>query len=117
MATSVLLGVTPEAQGQLSPNCLRNGKRDYCALTPIKEATSDKQISDTVVFADHTQYVVLRNETSCKNITDKIRTCNAKITKPQGQTGSAFYRGTSYEGGYKHEYVGRDIQITYFYLD
>ena len=30
----------PNANAQLSPNCERNGKRDYCAITPIAGATT-----------------------------------------------------------------------------
>jgi hypothetical protein len=104
---------------QFSPNCERNGKKDYCALTPIAGATTEKQSFDMITFADHTVYEALRNETSCKNISEKIRTCNAKLITPPGSPSpvAAFYRGTSYEGGYKHEYVGKGIHIVYFYLD
>ena len=82
-------------------------------------ATTEKQSFDMITFADHTVYEALRNETSCKNISEKIRTCNAKLITPPGNSSpvAAFYRGTSYEGGYKHEYVGKGIHIVYFYLD
>jgi hypothetical protein len=30
---------------------------------------------------------------------------------------AAWYRGTAYEGGYKHDYVGQGIHITSVYLD
>ncbi|MEY4352219.1 MAG: hypothetical protein RLZZ609_460 [Cyanobacteriota bacterium] len=106
------------AKAQLSPNCQRNGQHDCCALTPVAGATTNQQAVDKITFADHTVYEVLRNETSCKNASATVRTCNAKITAI-GRSGSipAFYRGTAYEGGYKHEYVGRGIHLTYFYLD
>lgn len=113
------LVLSPAAgKAQLSPNCQRNGQSDYCALTPVAGATTDQQAVDKITFADHTVYEVLRNETSCKNVSPTVRTCNAKITTV-GRTRSipAFYRGTYYEGGYKHEYVGRGIRLTYFYLD
>jgi hypothetical protein len=104
---------------QFSPNCERNGIKDYCSITPIAGATSEKQSFDMITFADHTVYEALRNEKPCKNISEKIRTCNAKLFTPPGNARpvAVFYRGTSYEGGYKHEYVGKGIHIVYFYLD
>ncbi len=88
-------------------------------MTPISGATSEKQIVEKITFADHTVYEVLRNETTCKQTSESVRTCHAKIITSQGASGviPAFYRGTSYEGGYKHEYVGKGIHITYFFLD
>lgn len=109
----------PIARAQYSPNCLRNNQKDYCAITPIAGATTEKQAFDMITFADHTVYEVLRNETSCRNISAQVRTCNAKIINPPGNPKPihAFYRGTSYEGGYKHEYIGKGIRLTYFFLD
>jgi hypothetical protein len=106
----------PEVGAQLSPNCERNGRRDYCAITPVA-ATPDRQGYEIITFADHSVYEVMRNEASCKNITDRIQTCNARILRRAGQSVAAFYRGTYYEGGYKNEYVGKGIHITYVYLD
>ena len=108
----------PEVGAQLSPNCERNGRRDYCAITPVA-ATPDRKGHEIITFADHSVYEVMRNEASCKNITDRIQTCNAWIISPTGnpQTIPAYYRGTYYEGGYKNEYVGKGIHITYVYLD
>ena len=109
----------PNANAQLSPNCERNGKRDYCAITPIAGATTEKQSFDMITFADHSVYEITRNLESCKKISEKVQTCNAKIITPPGnaKTIPAFYRGTFYEGGVKHEYVGRGIHLTYFFLD
>lgn len=104
------------AGAQISPNCERNGRRDYCAVTPMG-GTPDKVSQEIITFADHSVYEVMRNETSCKTITDKIRTCHAKILERPGQSARAFYRGTYYEGGYKNEYVGKGIHLTYFVLD
>ncbi|MEB3193605.1 MAG: hypothetical protein VKO19_00590 [Cyanobacteriota bacterium] len=104
------------AGAQLSPNCERNGRRDYCAITPGAN-TPSHPAQEIITFADHSVYEVMRNEASCRNITDKIRTCHAKIVSRPGQEIQAFYRGTSYEGGYKNEYVGKGIHLTYFYLD
>ena len=56
----------PNANAQLSPNCERNGKRDYCAITPIAGATTEKQSFDMITFADHSVYEITRNLESCK---------------------------------------------------
>jgi hypothetical protein len=113
---ALLMLAQAPAGAQLSPNCERNGRRDYCALSPIA-GRPDQPFQEIITFADHSVYEVMRNEASCKNITDKIRTCHAKIMIRPGQSMPAFYRGTSYEGGYKNEYVGKGIHITYVYLD
>jgi hypothetical protein len=107
------------AWAQYSPNCLRNGVKDYCAITAVVGATTLEQSFDMITFADHTVYEVLRNETSCRRQSAAVRTCNAKIITPPGNPKSiaAYYRGTAYEGGYKHEFVGQGIAITTFYLD
>ena len=52
------------AQAQWSPNCQRNGKSDYCAITPLAGATTEKQAFDILTFADHSVYELLRNEVS-----------------------------------------------------
>ena len=115
--TIVLPGL--KAGAQLSPNCERNGKRDYCAITPVAGATNLKQAFDMIMFADNTVYEVLRNQDSCKKVAPNIETCNAKIITPPGNPKSipAFYRRTFYEGGVKQEYVGRGIHIMYVYVD
>jgi hypothetical protein len=112
-------GLTSAAMAQYSPNCLRNGKSDYCAITPMERADKKNEVLTAITFADHTAYEVVRNEASCKNTSDKVMTCNARIVAPQGggKPMPAFYRGTYYEGGYKHEYVGKGIHLTYFFLD
>jgi len=115
----VAAGLTSAAMAQYSPNCLRNGKSDYCAITPMESADKKDEVLTAITFADHTAYEVVRNEASCKNTSDKVMTCNARIVAPQGggKPMPAFYRGTYYEGGYKHEYVGKGIHLTYFFLD
>jgi hypothetical protein len=118
-ATALLIGATPGPVGaQYSPNCERNGRRYYCAYTQIVGATNERQEFAQIVFADHTVYEVLRNDTSCKH-QGNVRTCDAKIISPPGNPRAipAWYRGTAYEGGYKHEYVGEGIHITYVFLD
>lgn len=107
------------AQAQLSPNCERNGKRDYCAITPVAGATNQKQAFDVIMFADNTVYEVLRNLESCKNVSEKVETCNAKIITPPGNPAPipAYFKRTLFEGGVRQEYVGKGIHITYHYLD
>lgn len=107
------------SRAQLSPNCERNGRRDYCAITPVAGATNEKQAFDMITFADHTVYEVMRNLSSCKAISEKVETCDAKIITPPGNPRAvpAFYRRTFYEGGVKQEYVGGGLHLTYFYLD
>lgn len=117
IAAAVVLSQA-HAKAQLSPNCERNGHHDCCALTPVAAATTNQRSVDKITFADHTVYEVMRNESSCKNASATVRTCNATITAVGRQPSiPAFYRGTYYEGGYKHEYIGKGIHLTYFYLD
>lgn len=108
-----------KAGAQLSPNCERNGKRDYCAITPVAGATNLKQSFDMIMFADNTVYEVSRNLESCKKVAPNIETCNAKIITPPGNPKPipAYYRRTFYEGGVKQEYVGKGIHIMYVYVD
>jgi hypothetical protein len=116
---ALLIAAAPGPAGaQYSPNCERNGRRDYCAYTQVAGATNERQEFAQIVFADHTVYEVLRNETSCKQ-NGNVRTCDARIITPPGNPRAipAWYRGTAYEGGYRHEYVGQGIHITYVFLD
>jgi hypothetical protein len=116
---ALLISAAPGPVGaQISPNCERNGRRDSCAYTPTASASSEHQEVGRIVFADHTVYEVMRNESSCKE-KGNLRTCDARITTPPGnpRTIPAWYRGTAYEGGYRHEYVGQGIHITYWFLD
>lgn len=108
-----------DAAAQLSPNCERNGKHDYCAVTPVAGATTETQSFDLITFADHTVYEVTRSLASCKKISENVERCNAKIIAPPGSSKilPAFYRRTFHEGGVKQEYVAQGIHLTYFYLD
>lgn len=119
LLAALIAAADKTAWAQYSPNCLRNGARDYCAITAVVGATTPEQSFEMITFADHTVYEVLRNEASCRRKSETVRTCNAKIFTPPGNPKSipAFYRGSAYEGGYKHEVVGKGIAITYFYLD
>jgi hypothetical protein len=115
----VLMTTTLIASAQLSPNCERNGKRDYCAITPVAGATTEKRSFDMITYADHTVYEVSRNLESCKKVSEKVETCDATIVTPPRNPKSvrAYYRRTFYEGGVKQEYVGKGIHLTYFFLD
>lgn len=110
---------SPWASAQLSPKCERNGKRDYCAITPVAGATNIRQTFDMIMFADDTVYEVVRYNESCKMISDKLETCSARIITPPGNPKpiSAIYRRSFYEGGVKQEYVGKGIHITYYFVD
>lgn len=107
------------ARAQLSPNCERNGKRDYCAITPVAGATNQKQAFDMIMFADNTVYEVMRNLESCKKISQNVESCNAKIITPPGNPKpiAAYYKRTFFEGGVRQEYIGQGVHITYHYLD
>lgn len=123
LAALVLLALgwslMPGARAQYSPNCLRNGQKDFCAITPVPGATTEQQTVELLTFADHTVYELLRNEGSCRQAAEHVRTCDARMITPPGnpQAIPAFYRGTDYEGGYRHEYVGKGIHLMYFFLD
>lgn len=100
----------------MSPNCERNGRRDHCALTPMPEAGNPRQTVDTLVFADHSVYQLRRDERSCRSLSSSVTTCTATIVS-RGRAIPATYRGTAYEGGYRHEYIGRGLQLSYSFLD
>jgi hypothetical protein len=112
------LALTSPGLAQYSPNCERNGRRDFCAYTQLVGATNAQQEFGMLVFADHTVFEVLRNDSACTN-RGPVRTCNAKIITPPGNPKPipAWYRGTAYEGGYRHEYIGQGIHLTFTYLD
>lgn len=111
--------ITRSAEAQYSPNCLRNHKKDYCAITLATGGTNEQEGFDQITFSDHTVYEVVRNEESCKKITERAIKCDARIISRSGNPEPihAYYRGTAYEGGYKHEYIGKGIHLTYFFLD
>jgi hypothetical protein len=95
VAPALLIGASPgPARAQYSPNCERNGRRDYCAYTQVAGATNERQEFAQIVFADHTVYEVLRNETSCKQ-QGNVRTCDAKIITPPGDIAAPPTRGAT----------------------
>jgi len=117
-STLLALAAVP-VQAQLSPVCERNGRRDYCALTPVAASTNARQVSDLIMFADNTVVQVFRNLESCKKISEMVETCNARITRRTGGSQSipATYRATFFEGGVKHEYISKGLRITYHVAD
>lgn len=115
---ALLTALPSTAQAQMSPNCERNGRRDFCALTPMPDPSQPGRTVDVLVFADHSVYRVQREEASCRSTSPTVTTCAATITLPGGgRTIRATYRGTSYEGGYRHDYRGPGLQLTYAFLD
>lgn len=123
------------AWAQYSPNCLRNGKPLACALTPGPEqeqpplpaagrGTAESRPSPpppstlTVMYADHRAYRLVKEEVSCRQ-QGLVIDCPATIIPDNGY-GAPFkarYRGTAYEGGYRHEYRSPSLSITYFFVD
>jgi hypothetical protein len=109
--------VTP-APAQYSPNCERNGRREFCAYTPGSDAGAEGLSSGWLVFADHRVYEVQRDERSCRD-QGPLRLCKGWILTPPGSPKplAATYRGTSYEGGYRHEFIGTGLRLTFTFLD
>lgn len=106
------------AAAQYSPNCLKNGRKAFCALTVQNETAAAETSVITVVFADHSAYRLGRDTASCR--TDgPVTTCRATISPANGQqpAQAASYVGTWYEGGYRHAYANRSVSITFFFLD
>jgi hypothetical protein len=114
----ISLACTP-VWSQYSPNCLLNGSRRFCALTPGRQAPPGWTV-ETVVFADHQAFRLERQESSCQE-QGLVRTCPARIVAANGLGTPipAVYVGTAYEGGYRHHYSGRSgrLSLTFFFLD
>jgi hypothetical protein len=105
------------SQAQLSPRCERNGKLDYCAVTPLPNKPDPDSVREVVVFADGDTYRLSRSDSACKVITPFQRGCEAIIQPASGGPFQARYVGTYYEGGYRHEYGGKNLKIVYYYMD
>jgi hypothetical protein len=116
---ALLVGLPLSAGAQISPNCQRNGRHAYCAVTPRQDQGQANTVIEVITFADHTMVEARRNEGSCKPIAEHIISCKASLTvRPgSGQAISATYRGTSYEGGYTNTYVAKGLQLSYSVLD
>lgn len=109
----------PPAWSQYSPNCLLNGNRRFCALTPGGPVRSG-WTADTVVFADHQAFRLERHDSSCQD-QGAMRLCPATIIPANGlgRPIPATYEGRAYEGGYRHHYSGNAgrLTLTFFFLD
>lgn len=113
------LAATPlPLQAQFSPNCERNGRREFCAYTPAPESPQGGLDAGRLVFADHTVYGLRRDDASCRD-RGPVRLCKAWILSPLGGDHPipATYRGTAYEGGYRHEFLSARLRLTYTFLD
>ncbi|MFM7086226.1 MAG: hypothetical protein ACKOXO_04435 [Cyanobium sp.] len=128
------------ALAQLSPQCERNGRREFCAVTfeansprpgesggfeqpgegegSVGDAAGPKPLSLWVVFADHSKVKLLLKEHTCSDDGPKRR-CQAEMQASPGNDhpSPAHYIGTAYEGGYRHEYTMPGLQIVFSYLD
>lgn len=108
------------AQAQISPNCQRNGRHAYCAVTQRHgTGTANDSVVEVITFADHTMVEAQRDDASCKRINAQVITCRASLTlRPgSGQPIQATYRGTAYEGGYTNAYNAKGLQVRYSVLD
>ncbi len=115
--TAVALALLPPPlRAQYSPNCERNGRRDYCAFTPASR--QDGLDAGQLVFADHQVYRLQREESSCRD-QGAVRLCRAWILAAPGspQPIPATYRGIAYEGGYQHTYRSARLSLSYSFLD
>jgi hypothetical protein len=116
-SVTVATGLVLPSQAQLSPRCERNGKLDYCAVTQSPAKGDPNAVREVVVFANGDTYRIFRSDSACKAITPFQRACDAIIQPPSGAPMHAQYIGTYYEGGYRHEYRGKNLKIVYFYMD
>jgi hypothetical protein len=110
----------PLASGaQISPNCQRNGRHAYCAVTPQQDPSPAGTVIEVITFADHTMVEARRDEGSCKPIAERVISCKASLTlRPgSGRPIRATYRGTAYDGGYTNAYTARGLQLSYSVLD
>lgn len=111
------LGWQAASQAQVSPHCERNDRRDYCAVTVNSDRDSGYP-SAWIVWADHSKVEVIRDERSCHD-SGPVRTYQAsmRVVPGEDQPVRAQYRGTAYEGGYRHEYSRPGLKIAFSYLD
>ncbi len=72
--TLVLASATPAVLAQYSPNCERNGRRDFCAYTPGPDPAGAALDAGRLVFAVDWVYGLQRDESSCRE-RGPVRTC------------------------------------------
>ena len=117
LSVLALAAATPAVMAQYSPNCERNGRRDFCAYTPGPDPAGGGLDAGRLVFADQRVYGLQRDERSCRE-RGQVRTCRAWILSPGSDRPiPATYRGTAYEGGYRHEYISTKLRLSYSFLD
>ncbi len=121
MAMALVLAgaaVPPQAGARLSPNCLLNGAKAYCAITPLTAAASPEDTALTVTLADHRAFRLTRRDKSCQQKgTSTLCAASITLSNGYGEKFEGTYTGVPYEGGYRHTYKAGTITITYFYLD
>jgi|LakMenEpi03Aug12_release.lakeMendotaPanAssembly.Ray.scaffolds.fasta_scaffold68614_9 hypothetical protein len=107
------------AMAQISPNCQRNGRHAFCAVTPRTDPGQADTVVEVITFADHTMVEARREQGSCKPVGDRVITCNATliVSPGSGQAIRATYRGTAYEGGYTNAYDARGFSLQYSVID
>jgi hypothetical protein len=105
------------AQAQISPRCRRNGRLDFCAVTPQPDAQNANRRAEVLVFANGDTYRLSVDEASCRALSDFRRICAARLQIGFGEPIPATYEGTAYEGGYRHEYTTRGLSLVYVFLD
>ena len=64
LSVLALAEATPAVMAQYSPNCERNGRRDFCAYTPGPDPAGGGLAAGRMVFADHRVYGLQRDERS-----------------------------------------------------
>lgn len=116
-SVSVASGLVVPSQAQLSPRCERDGKLDYCAVTQSPAKEDPNAVREVVAIANGDTFRIFRSDSACMKITPFQRACDAIIQPPLGALIHEHYIGTYYEGGYRHEYIGKNLKIVYFYMD
>ena len=107
------------AMAQISPNCQRNGRHAFCAVTPRTDPGPADTVVEVITFADHTMVEARREQGSCKPVGERAISCNATliVSPGSGQAIRATYRGTAYEGGYSNAYDAKGISLQYNVID
>lgn len=104
---------------QISPNCQRNGRHAFCAVTPRPNPDQGDTVVEVITFADHTMVEARREQGSCKPVGERVITCKATliVSPGSGRPIAATYRGTAYEGGYTNAYSAKGFNVRYSVID
>ena len=116
---TVMLGWGAGSQAQISPNCQRNGRPAFCAITHRSDPRQPGAVIEVITFADHTMVEARRAEGTCKPAAGQVIRCRATLLSIPGNAGPrpATCTGTAYEGGYRHDYAAQGLRISYSVLD